>query len=187
VLTFANVLTLLRMAAAPFLIILVQNQRFDWALGVFVAAGLTDTFDGFVARRGVGGHGSTLGAMLDPVADKVLLSSSMIVLTWGRGVALRIPEWLAVLTLSRDALILIAVLIINLTVGRRLFYPSLLGKLSTVAQIVTVGVLLLLNALGQSGFLLLDALYFATAGLVVASGFHYVYLAATGRSGQPLS
>jgi len=180
VLTIANVLTLLRMGLVPFLVILVIQGRFAWALAVLVVAGLTDLFDGVFARRS-GSH-STLGAMLDPVADKILLSSSFVALTWGSHLLAAIPKWLTVLTLSRDAIVVISVLIINLTVGRRVFYPSLLGKTSTICQIVTVGVVLLCNALGVAPSALLF-LYLLAGALAVGSGFHYVYLAAAGRSG----
>lgn len=180
VLTIANVLTLLRMGLAPFLVILLIQGRFNWALVVLVLAGLTDLFDGMFARR-AGSH-TTLGAMLDPVADKILLSASFISLTWGNHLVAAIPKWLTVLVLSRDAIIVVSVLIINLTVGRRIFYPSFLGKSSTICQIVTVGVVMLCNALSSAPPFLLFV-YLLTGALTVASALHYVYLAAMGRSG----
>jgi phosphatidylglycerophosphate synthase len=87
-----------------------------------------------------------------------------------------------VTTLSRDAIIVLSVAIVNLTMGRRVFYPSVLGKLSTGSQLLTVGVVLLANALdvGVPGLWLLFA---ATLVLTVGSGIHYVYLGSTGRGG----
>ena len=90
VLTFANVLTLLRMGLVPFLVILILQGRFGWALTVFIVAGLTDLLDGVVARLG---QRTTLGAMLDPVADKILLSATFVALTWGSRLVAAIPQW----------------------------------------------------------------------------------------------
>ena len=181
VLTMANQLTLLRMGLAPLLVVLVLQGRMGWALGVFVVAAATDALDGLIAR--LGGQQTTLGAMLDPVADKVLMTSSFIALTWGGGVALPIPVWLTVVILSRDAIIIVSVAIVNMTLGRRIFYPSLLGKLATVAQLLTVGFVLLANATG-SGEALLRPLFVATLALTVASALHYVYLASTRGPGR---
>lgn len=177
-LTAANVLTLLRMAMAPVVVILVLQQRHWSALVVFVLAGLSDLFDGYLARHG--SQSTTLGAMLDPVADKILLSCTFVALTWSSHLHVAIPEWLTVLTLSRDGFIVIGVLLINLTVGRRVFYPSLLGKASTVCQIVTVGLVLLINARrGPAEWL--EPLFLATGAFAVASALHYVWAAASGR------
>src|SRR5687767_1951802 len=181
ILTVANQLTLLRMGLAPLLVVLVLQGRMGWALGVFVVAGVTDALDGVIARRG--GQQTTLGAMLDPVADKVLMTSSFIALTWGSGLALAIPVWLTVVILSRDAIIIVSVAIVNLTLGRRIFYPSLLGKLCTVSQLLTVGLVLLANAAGLPAAVL-RAVFTATLALTVGSALHYVYLASTRGPGR---
>jgi cardiolipin synthase (CMP-forming) len=181
VLTVANQLTLLRMGLAPLLVVLVLQGRMGWALVAFVVAGLTDALDGVVAR--IGGHQTTLGAMLDPVADKVLMTASFIALTWGAGVAVPIPMWLTVVILSRDAIILVSVAIVNMTLGRRIFYPSLLGKVATVAQLMTVGFVLLVNATGANPALL-RLLFIATLVLTVASALHYTYVASTRGPGR---
>jgi cardiolipin synthase (CMP-forming) len=181
ILTVANQLTLLRMGLAPLLVVLVVQGRMGWALGVFVVAGVTDALDGLIAR--LGRQQTTLGAMLDPVADKVLMTSSFIALTWCSGLAVAIPVWLTVVILSRDAIIIVSVAIVNLTVGRRIFYPSLLGKLCTVSQLLTVGLVLLANVLGR-GEAMLRYLFIATLALTVASALHYVYLASTRGPGR---
>lgn len=181
ILTVANQLTLLRMGLAPLLVVLVLQGRMGWALGVFVVAGLTDALDGLIAR--LGRQQTTLGAMLDPVADKVLMTSSFIALTWGSGLAIAIPVWLTVVILSRDAIIIVSVAIVNLTLGRRIFYPSLLGKLSTLSQLLTVGLVLLANVRG--GLAMLRHVFTATLVLTVASALHYVYLASTRGPGRP--
>jgi cardiolipin synthase (CMP-forming) len=180
VFTIANQLTILRMALAPLLVILVLSRQLQWALVVFVVAGVTDLLDGLIAR--MGDQRTTLGAMLDPVADKVLLSASFVVLTWAAGLRQPIPLWLTVVTLSRDAIILVSVTIVNLTLGRRIFYPSLLGKLCTGSQLLTVGVVLLLNAVSVA-FPPVRYLFVVTLVLTVASAFHYVYVASVRGAG----
>jgi cardiolipin synthase len=177
ILTVANQLTILRMALAPLLVVLVVYREFTWALVTFAVAGVTDLLDGLIAR--LGHQRTTLGAMLDPVADKVLLGSAFVVLTWGGELLVRIPMWLTIVLLSRDTIILVSVTIINLTLGRRVFFPSILGKISTTAQLLTAGVVLLLNALG-SDFPPVRYLFRLTLALTVASAFHYVYLASAG-------
>ncbi len=179
VFTTANVLTLLRMGMVPFLIILVLQADYTAAFVVFVVAGVTDALDGIMARRQ---HQLTrLGAILDPLADKLLLATSFIALTWAGGLQVRIPQWLTVLTLSRDVLIVITALAIVIAVGRRVFQPSRFGKLTTALQVGAAGAVLLANALGQHlpG---LGVLFVVTGALTVVSGCHYVWLAYTGRN-----
>jgi cardiolipin synthase len=122
--------------------------------------------------------------MLDPVADKILLSSSFVALTWGPGLKASIPAWLTVVTLSRDAIIVMSVAIINLTLGRRMFYPSLLGKACTGAQLLTVALVLLENALPVRlpG---LRYIFILALVLTVSSALHYVYLASARKGGAP--
>jgi len=180
VFTVANQLTILRMGLAPLLVVLVLYRRLGWALAAFVVAGLTDLFDGLIARHSR--QQTTLGAMLDPVADKILLTATFVALTWADGLEASIPTWLTVTTLSRDAIIVFSVAIVNLTLGRRVFYPSLLGKITTGSQLLTVGAVLLVNAL-RVGFPPLWPLFAVTLALTVVSALHYVYLASTGRAG----
>jgi len=177
-LTIANQLTLLRMALSPFLIMALVGGRFGLALLIFAVAGLTDLLDGLFARKG--SQKTDLGATLDPVADKILMGSAFVALTWNSAVTIKIPVWLTVFSLSRDGMILGAALIINLMVERRIFYPSLLGKVSTGLQVATAGIVVLLNWLGWRPAWLLY-LFLVTVCFVAASGFHYVYLLSTRR------
>jgi cardiolipin synthase len=181
ILTVANQLTILRMALTPPLILLVLSGRFRWALIAFLVAAATDLLDGLIAR--FGNQKTTLGAMLDPVADKLLVSSLSIALTWGDRVPDRIPAWVTVTTLSRDAIIVVSVVVINLAIGRRVFMPSVLGKLCTIAQLATVGAVILVNAMRQ-GAENLAPLYWITVFLTTASAIHYVYLASARRAGR---
>lgn len=174
VLTVANQLTIVRMVLAPGLLVLVLTGRPVWALVVFVVASATDLLDGLIAR--LGHQRTTLGAMLDPVADKLLMASTYVALTWSSGLVCRVPVWLTAVLLFRDVTIVLTVFVINLTLGRRVFYPTLLGKLSTVCQVLTAGLALLMNALGDCPSWM-PYLFGLTLALTVASALHYVYLA----------
>ena len=101
VFTVANQLTMLRMALVPAFVLLTLDRQFTWALVVFVVAGLTDALDGYVARHA--NQSTRLGAMLDPVADKLLVGSAYVVLTWSSVVQCTLPAWLTVTLLFRDA------------------------------------------------------------------------------------
>jgi len=174
VFTVANQLTMLRMALVPAFVLLVLAREFSWALVVFVVAGLTDALDGYVARHA--NQSTRLGAMLDPVADKLLAGSAYVVLTWSSVVTCAIPVWLTVTLLFREAMIVIGVVVVNLTVGPREFSPSRLGKVSTALNITTGAAVLAANATGDCprG---LRWLYAATLAVLIGSTAHYIYQA----------
>ena len=175
-LTIANQITLLRMLLIPAFVILVLYGELGWALATFVTAGITDALDGLIARRA--GQKTTLGAWLDPMADKLLLLSAFIVLTLpGRGLVARIPAWLTVLIISRDVVIVLTVTIVNLAIGRRTFMPSLLGKTATAVYIVTCVVFLLVNYLGAPSPVT-DACVYLALAITVLSALHYIRHAA---------
>jgi cardiolipin synthase len=135
-LTAANQITLLRIMLVPAFVTLVVYGYLGWALIVFAIAGLTDAFDGLIARRS--GQQSSLGAWLDPMADKLLLLTMFVMLTLpGLGMPYRLPLWLTVLVISRDVAIVLTAAVINLAVARRTFKPSILGKAATGIYIVT--------------------------------------------------
>src|SRR3954462_3232682 len=146
-LTAANQLTLLRMVLIPpFAILLMYGYR-GWALVVFFAAGVTDMFDGLIARWT--GQKTTLGAWLDPMADKLLLVTMFVMLTLpGLGSANQLPVWFTVLVLSRDIAIVLTVAGLNLAIGPRTFAPSMFGKIATATYVVTGVVTLYYNYLG---------------------------------------
>jgi cardiolipin synthase len=179
VLTVANQLTFLRIGLAPLLVVLVLGHEHTWALVAFVVAAVTDALDGLAARRG--GQQTSLGAMLDPVADKLLMGSAYVCLTWAPGLVCSVPVWLTVVLLFRDVVIVVAVALVNLTVERRVFYPSFLGKLSTGLQILTAGFVLLANALGDCPRPM-RWLFWLTLAATVASALHYVHKASTRRA-----
>jgi len=173
-LTAANQLTLLRMLLIPAFVILVVYGHLGWALIVFATAGITDAFDGLVARRS--GQKTSLGAWLDPMADKLLLVTTFLVLTMpGLGLSNRLPIWLTVLLISRDVGIVLTVAIVNLAVGRRTFRPSVFGKIATATYILTAVVAMFFNYLGYHS-LVFDVLVYASLVITLISGLHYVWL-----------
>ena len=147
-LTAANQLTILRMLIIPgFVILLLYGYR-GWALVSFFIAGITDLLDGLIARRA--GQKTTLGAWLDPMADKLLLVTMFVMLTLpGIGSENRLPLWFTVLVISRDVAIVLTVAVVNLAVGPRTFRPSIYGKIATATFVITGVVTLYFNYLEQ--------------------------------------
>ena len=175
-LTPANQLTLLRVLLIPAFVILVIYGHFGWALLTFAIAGATDALDGLIARRTA--QKSNLGAWLDPMADKLLLVTTFVVLTVpGLGLANRLPVWLTVLIISRDVVIVLTVAIVNLAIGPRTFRPSFLGKLATGVYIVTAVVAMFYNYRGYHSAVV-DLFVYASLGVTLLSGFDYVRHAA---------
>ena len=175
-LTPANQLTLLRMLLIPAFVILVVYGYLGWALIVFGTAGITDALDGLIARRS--GKKTSLGAWLDPMADKLLLVSTFIVLTWpGLGLTNRLPVWLTVLVISRDIVIVLTVAIVNLAIGRRTFRPSIFGKLATAVYIITAVVTMLFNYLRYRSSVV-QAFVYGSLAVTLLSSFHYIWHAA---------
>lgn len=173
VFTLANQLTILRMLLIPAFVILTLYGEFGWALTVFIVAGLTDMLDGLAARAA--GQKSTLGAWLDPAADKLLLVSTFTVLTLPNiGLVNRLPLWLTVLVISRDVGIVLTVAIVNLAVGPRTFKPSPLGKAATAVFILACVVVMLFNYLGYHSRWV-DAAIYLTLLITIASGIDYVW------------
>ncbi|MGA3373672.1 MAG: CDP-alcohol phosphatidyltransferase family protein [Terracidiphilus sp.] len=181
--TAPNLLTLLRICLAPFLVAAILERHFGLSFGLFVAAGLTDALDGLLARF-LKQH-TMLGEYLDPVADKLLLSTLFLVLMHMS----LIPITVTVLVFGRDVGILVVAAILYAATGRREFSPSIFGKANTLAQVAAVAAVLLQQALLQhllwqqpaavrcvAGFRLV-ALN-ATMAFTVVSGLHYAWIAA---------
>ena len=137
ILTAPNQLTLLRMIFLPFIVIHLVEGRYLWALIVFVIAGFSDGLDGLLARRL---HQQTLlGQYLDPIADKLLLSTMFLVLS----ILHKIPWKFSVVVFSRDISILAASAVLFAIAGLRNFSPSIFGKANTFSQIAAVFFVLL--------------------------------------------
>jgi cardiolipin synthase len=170
-LNLPNCLTLFRILTIPIFLVFLAYQFYGKALAVFILGGFTDFLDGLIARKMK--QQTALGAYLDPVADKLMVITSFVML----GAIEGIPMWLAVVVVVRDILIIIGYAIVYLLVEERLHVkPSRLGKWSTTLQLVTLGVALaLLYDPTVFGALFLDSLVWATAVTTVVSGCQYLY------------
>jgi cardiolipin synthase len=171
--TAPNLLTLLRICLAPFLVSAILDDHYALSFGLFVAAGLTDALDGTVAR--LLKQRTVLGQYLDPVADKILLSTLFLVLMH-KGL---IPARVTVLVFGRDVGILLVAAILYAAAGRREFIPSIFGKANTTAQVAAVAAVLLHQLTTASWVVMFRMLALdATVALTVASGLHYAWVAA---------
>jgi len=133
ILNLPNLITLLRIGAIPVFLILLTDRRYTDALIVFAVAGATDSLDGAIAR--LTNSRTTIGSYIDPLADKLLLVSSFVILTF-LGF---IPHWLAILVISRDVVILVGFVVLFIITGRSIVVrPSFMGKASTFFQLLTV-------------------------------------------------
>jgi cardiolipin synthase len=170
-LTAANQLTITRMLLIPAFVILLLYGYRGWALVTFFAAGLTDMLDGLIARWT--GQKTTLGAWLDPMADKLLLVTMFVMLTLPDiGSANRLPLWFTVLVISRDVAIVVTVAVVNLAVGRRTFRPSIYGKIATAMYVVTGVAALYFNYVGRTSSIV-QALVYASLAITFISAGHY--------------
>ena len=171
--TVPNQTTLLRLGFLPFFLILISYDHYRWALLVLVVAGLSDGIDGLLARKL--NQKSALGAYLDPIADKLLLSSSFVILAFKS----KIAWWLTIMVLSRDVLLLVVAAVILIIQGYRPFPPSLLGKATTFFEVGLV-FFALLGAVypGERIALLTHYLAYTVAVFVTVSGFHYAVVVA---------
>lgn len=171
-LTLANQLTILRMLLIPAFVLLVVYQHLGWALAVFLTAGITDALDGLIARRA---HQRTnLGAWLDPMADKLLVVTTFIVLTLPMiPLTHHVPLWLTVLIISRDVVIVGVAAVVNLAIGHRTFRPSIWGKLATASYIILAVVVMYFNWRREASILVAVTTWVALA-LTLASSAHYL-------------
>jgi cardiolipin synthase len=166
-----NMLTFARICLAPFLVVAVLDGEYLLSFVLFLAAGLTDCLDGLLARALK--QRTLLGHYLDPVADKLLLSTLFLALLHKN----LMPLMVTVLVFSRDVGILLVSAILYAAVGRREFHPSIFGKANTLAQICAVAAVLLRQLtpaywVEVSRWVALDA----TMVLTVISGFHYAWV-----------
>jgi cardiolipin synthase len=166
-----NLLTLIRICLAPFLVAAILEGHFLLSFWLFIAAGLTDALDGALARWLK--QRSTFGAYLDPVADKLLLSTLFLVLLY-KGL---MPTTVTVLVFGRDVGILLVSALLYAAVGRREFNPSIWGKANTLAQIAAVAAVLLRQVTPEWHWVAVfrAVALDATIALTVISGLHYAW------------
>jgi len=163
-----NILTVTRILLTPLFVIFLLRDMFSFALLVFSIAAISDGLDGLIARYFK--QYSVLGAYLDPIADKLLLTSAFVSLA----VLRIIPPWLAVIVLSRDILIVIGIAVFAITNIHIEIKPSLVSKCTTVAQLLTI-FLTLLDPKIPGAHIIKWSLIWITAGLTIISGLHYIY------------
>jgi cardiolipin synthase (CMP-forming) len=168
--TAPNQLTLLRLLFIPFIVISILDHRYGWALGLLVLAGFSDCLDGILAR--LLKQKTALGMLLDPIADKLLLSTLFLVLS----VDHKIPWKVTVLVFSRDLGIVLTSAVVWATTSIRDFPPSFFGKANTTAQILTVFFVLLDEVAPSNAVLFCKQVsLWATVALTVLSAVHYVF------------
>jgi cardiolipin synthase len=171
--TTANQLTILRIVFVPVFIILLAYNELGWAFSTFVVAGITDVLDGIIARRF--GQKTSIGAVLDPLADKLLMTSSIVILSLPQMEFLNtIPRWLMIIIIFRDVFILLVATLVVLMVGWRVFTPTIYGKASTFMQVLTVLAVLYTN---WQGMVIpeLNVAFFMTGLMTAYSGIHYLF------------
>jgi cardiolipin synthase len=171
VLNLPNLLTLLRIVAIPAFLILLEGLRFREALAVFVAAGITDGLDGAIAR--LTHTKTTVGAFLDPAADKALLVSAFIAL----GFMHAVPRWLVVIAISRDVVIVLGYFLLFVITQQTMeVQPTVSGKASTALQLLSVSMALvaLIDA-RLVGPAVREGAFYATGAVTTLAGLQYMY------------
>ena len=181
-LNLPNLITLARLLSVPLTIWLILGERFGVAFWVFVGAGISDALDGFIAKRF--DCRTRLGALLDPVADKALLTSVYVAL----GIAEYLPNWLVILVVFRDVMIVGGFVLIQTLTAPRQFDPLYISKINTAAQIALVAYVLARLGLGFPDGAVTPVLVWITALTTVLSGLSYLVRWARIFSGaeQPL-
>jgi cardiolipin synthase len=164
-----NIITVFRFLLVPPLVLLLLQERFGLALLVFCIAGFSDALDGFLAKRF--DWSSRLGALMDPLADKLLLVSSFITLGWLQ----RIPLWLVGVVILRDLVIVGGALVYNFRIERLEADPSMVSKLNTFTQIMLVLAVLFSQAIEGLPYLWMDVLLYCVLATTLWSGFDYVW------------
>lgn len=176
IVTIPNLVTFLRMALIPVFAILLFYGFCGWALFVFFFAGVSDGIDGFVARRF--NQQSELGTILDPIADKLLMTTAFIIMTLPnifQPPMRSVPFWVTASVIGRDVLIITVAAAIFIITDFRGFRPSWLGKASTVVQISAVVLILFAAVFPEHHGLYLPTVYTITVAFAFFSGVHYIF------------
>jgi cardiolipin synthase (CMP-forming) len=165
-----NLITISRIALVPVLILLLRDEQYAASLAVFVIAGVSDGLDGFIAKRFH--YQSRLGSILDPIADKILLLCSYVMLV----LLNHIPFWLMLTVVFRDLLIVGGYLVYTSMIGPVQMNPSWLSKFNTFLQIALVIIILGQQALGLVYVPLVELLIYGVLLSTVTSGVHYLWI-----------
>jgi cardiolipin synthase (CMP-forming) len=178
ILTIPNLLSFLRMGLIPVFASLLYYGEYEWALIVFFFAGISDGIDGYIARRF--NQKSSLGTIIDPIADKLLMTTAFILLTLPHILPadnkhFPVPFWVTASVIGRDVLIIVVAMAIFIVTGFKGFKPSFWGKLSTVVQISAIGIILIATVFPYNSGYYLPPVYTLVAALAFISGVHYVF------------
>ena len=173
-----NIITLGRLLSVPVAIYLILNNYMTAAFWLFVAAGISDGVDGYLAKTL--GQSSALGAYLDPIADKVLLVGVYLTL----GHAGHLPTWLVIMVVFRDLIIVGGIVLLHISTNEVRMRPLLVSKINTAVQIALIALVLAELGLNFDLGSYLDALVYVVAATTVASGASYIIN--WGRTVEPL-
>ena len=176
-LNLSNRLTILRILMIPLIVIFLNYDLEKWALGVFFLAGITDALDGFFAR--VRKEKTQLGTILDPLADKLLLVSTFVTLSF-LGM---LPLWLVILVISRDLILVLGSVVRYITTGNLTVSPTILGKMTTVLQLFAVFDALVRDIFGHF-FIPRFLSPLLVAVFTISSGLHYIWTGAKSLNTQ---
>jgi cardiolipin synthase len=163
-----NIITVFRFLLVPPLVLVLLQEQFGLALLIFGIAGFSDGLDGYLAKRF--NWTSRLGALMDPLADKLLLVSSFMTLGWLQ----RIPLWLVGVVILRDLVIVGGALVYNFRIERLEAEPSMVSKLNTFTQIMLVLAVLFFQVVEGMPYLWMDVLLYCVLVTTLWSGFDYV-------------
>ena len=173
-----NLISLGRLLSVPVAVYLILQSQYAAAFWLFVAAGLSDAIDGFIAKKW--GLTSALGAYLDPIADKALLVAVYLALG-GEG---HVPIWIVILVVSRDLIIIGGVVLSHITTQPLRMHPLMVSKVNTAAQIALVAVILAELGLGAPLGTERDLLVYLVAATTILSGGAYIF--SWGRASESL-
>lgn len=163
-----NVITLTRIILLPFFATALIYEQYPYALIIFVTASVTDLLDGYVAR--MTGQITELGKILDPVADKLFLITSFVLMSMTE----MIPTWLAIVVISKDVIIILGCLILYIISSALRIEPSMLGKVSNALQFVLIGLVVLVRNI-RDGLQIGTPLFVVVAVVTALSGVQYLY------------
>ena len=174
---WANRITVLRIILVPVFIACVLYYRLGLALAVFIAAAVTDALDGYLAR--VRNERTKLGAIMDPIADKILILSAFVSLSLVAGLPdhLRMPAYVPIIIISRDVIILLGALIIYLNNGGINIKPTPVSKITTVFQMCTIVAVLV-------KFVHSEWIWNTAVVLTVISGIDYIRIGSSQINGK---
>ena len=166
--TIPNLITILRLVLVPVVVVMINQGHWAAAFGVFALAGISDAIDGFIARRF--NMRTEFGAYIDPLADKALLVSIYVTLS----IVNVLPGWIAIVVVSRDLMILAAILVSRLLERPMEIRPLIVSKLNTAAQIAFAGLVLAMMAFESETGAIMTVGMWLVAVLTVVSGAAYL-------------